>query len=76
MGFFRKKNGKLRKEFDEKLVDKLHNYKDTYLSQVELMERSVDPPDDLLIHIKIYQAKYFFLLKEAKARNVLITRMK
>ncbi|PFH83043.1 YaaL family protein [Bacillus sp. AFS088145] len=75
MGFFRKK-GKIRKEFDEKLVDRLHDYKDTYLSQVELMERSVDPPDDLLIHVKLYQAKYFFLLKEAKARNVLITKMK
>ncbi|MEH7452481.1 YaaL family protein [Gottfriedia acidiceleris] len=75
MGFFRKK-GKIRKEFDEKLVDRLNDYKDIYLSQVELMERSVDPPDDLLIHVKLYQAKYFFLLKEAKARNVLITKMK
>ncbi|MEH7402554.1 MULTISPECIES: YaaL family protein [Bacillaceae] len=75
MGFFRKK-GKIRKEFDEKLVDRLLDYKDIYLSQVELMERSVDPPDDLLIHVKLYQAKYFFLLKEAKARNVLITKMK
>ncbi len=75
MGFFRKK-GKIRKEFDEKLVNRLHDYKDIYLSQVELVERSVDPPDDLLIHVKLYQAKYFFLLKEAKARNVLITKMK
>jgi Protein of unknown function (DUF2508) len=73
--FFRKK-GKLRKEFDEKLVDKLHYNKDIYLSQVELVERSVDPPEDLLTHVKLSQAKYFFLLKEAKARNVLITKMK
>lgn len=75
MVFFRKK-GKLRKEFDEKLVERLHDYKDLYLSQVELVDRSVDPPEDLLIHVKLSQAKYFFLLKEAKARNVLITKMK
>jgi Protein of unknown function (DUF2508) len=75
MGFFRKK-GKLRREFDEKLVEKLHDYKDMYLSQVELMDRSVDPPEELLTHVKLSQAKYYFLLKEAKARNVLITKMK
>ncbi|WP_088044615.1 YaaL family protein [Bacillus sp. EAC] len=75
MVFFRKK-GKLRKDFDEKLVNKLHDYKEIYLNQVELVERSVDPPEDLLIHVKLYQAKYYFLLKEAKARNVLITKMK
>ncbi len=75
MVFFRKK-GKLRKEFDEKLVERLLDYKDIYLSQVELVNRSVDPPEDLLTHVKLSQVKYFFLLKEAKARNVLITKMK
>lgn len=75
MSFFRKK-GKLRKEFDEKLVNELLDYKEVYLNQVELVERSVDPPDELLMHVKLSQAKYYFLLKEAKARNVLIRKMK
>lgn len=75
MIFFSKK-GKLRKEFDEMLVDTLHDNKEMYLSQVELVERSVDPPEELLTHVKLSQAKYFFLLKEAKARKVLITKMK
>ena len=35
-----------------------------------LVEQSVEPSQDVLCSLKIAEAKYFFLLKEAKRRPV------
>ena len=67
--FFQKK-GKLRKEYDDKLIVLLEKVKNEWLRQKRMVEQSVEPSQDVLCSFKIAEAKYFFLLKEAKRRPV------
>ncbi|MCR6795636.1 hypothetical protein BACERE00193_00434 [Bacillus paranthracis] len=67
--FFQKK-GKLRKEYDDKLIVLLEKVKNEWLRQKRMVEQSVEPSQDVLFSLKIAEAKYFFLLKEAKRRPV------
>lgn len=71
--FFRRK-GWLRKEFDEKLLAQLNNYKEHWQKQKQLLDRSFDASEEAISQTKIAQVKYYFLLKEAKQRNVSIKR--
>lgn len=67
--FFQKK-GKLRKEYDDKLIVLLEKVKNEWLRQKRMIEQSVEPSPDVICSLKIAEAKYFFLLKEAKRRPV------
>ena len=67
--FFQKK-GKLRKEYDDKLIVLLEKVKNEWLRQKRMVEQSVEPAQDVICSLKIAEAKYFFLLKEAKRRPV------
>ncbi|MBX4383127.1 YaaL family protein [Mycobacterium tuberculosis] len=67
--FFRKK-GWLRKEYDEKLLDQLKELKDEWKNQKSLIEKSFDPSSEAISEAKLAEAKYFYLFKEAKKRNV------
>ncbi|WP_242292908.1 YaaL family protein [Bacillus cereus group sp. BfR-BA-01441] len=67
--FFQKK-GKLRKEYDDKLIVLLEKVKNEWLRQKRMVEQSVEPSRDVICSLKIAEAKYFFLLKEAKRRPV------
>ena len=67
--FFQKK-GKLRKEYDEKQIVQLEKGKNEWLRKKRMVEQSVEPSQDVLCSLKIAEAKYFFLLKEAKRRPV------
>ncbi|HEK9103779.1 YaaL family protein [Bacillus pfraonensis] len=67
--FFQKK-GKLRKEYDDKLIAVLEKVKNEWLRQKRMVEQSVEPSQDVLCSLKLAEAKYFFLLKEAKRRPV------
>lgn len=69
--FFRKK-GWLRKEYDEKLLDQLKELKDEWKNQKSLIEKSFDPSAEAISEAKLAEAKYFYLFKEAKKRNVSI----
>ncbi|KEK21790.1 YaaL family protein [Bacillus gaemokensis] len=67
--FFQKK-GKLRKEYDDKLITSLEKVKNEWLRLKRMVEQSVEPSQDVLCSLKLAEAKYFFLLKEAKRRPV------
>jgi Protein of unknown function (DUF2508) len=71
--FFRRK-GWLRKEFDEKLLSQLTEYKEQWQKQKQLLEKSFDPSEEAICQTKISEAKYIFLLREAKQRNVSLKR--
>jgi hypothetical protein len=43
--------------------------------QKQLVDKSVEPSSQVLYELKIAEAKYFFLLKEAKNRNIKIGRI-
>ena len=70
---FRKK-GWLRKEFDDKLLEKVHELKDTWINQKQLIERSFEPSSEAISQAKIAEAKYFFLFKEVKKRKISIRK--
>jgi len=70
---FRRK-GWLRKEFDEKLLNKVNDLKNSWVSQKQLIERSFEPSSEALSQEKIAEAKYFFLFKEVKKRKISIQK--
>ncbi|MEC1734864.1 YaaL family protein [Bacillus mojavensis] len=74
MGFLRKKT--LRREFDEKLIEQLFKQKEEWNRQKKLVEKSLEPSAEILCELKVAEAKYFFYLREAKQRNLTISRWK
>ncbi|MEK3856817.1 YaaL family protein [Cytobacillus sp. FSL H8-0458] len=67
--FFRRKKW-LRNEFDEKLLEQLNRLKTDWNNQKSLVEKSFDPSPEAISQAKLAEAKYFFLFREAKKRNV------
>jgi hypothetical protein len=67
--FFRRK-GKLRKEFDDQLIQKLHELRNNWNNQNAWIERCVDPSVNVCCEAKLAEVKYFFSIKEAKSRNL------
>ncbi|MEC2077662.1 YaaL family protein [Metabacillus fastidiosus] len=70
---FRRK-GWLRNQYDQSLVEKLVLMKDEWSRQKQLIERSVEPSPEVLFELKLVEAKYLFLLREAKNRSIKIRR--
>ena len=69
--FFRSK-GKLKKEFDEKLVHLLKETKED-LQQAKVIEELLDDYDlELIAQRKLAESIHFYLFKEARVRRVLI----
>ena len=56
--FFQKK-GKLRKEYDDKLIVLLEKVKNEWLRQKRMVEQSVEPSQDVLCSLKIAEAKMY-----------------
>lgn len=73
--FFRKK-GKLRKEFDQLLIIQLEQLKSDWNHQKSIIEKSVEPSEETLNELRLLEAKYLFLLRQAKARKVSFTQYK
>ena len=71
MGFLRRNT--LRKEFDEKLIEQLFKQKEEWN---RLVEKSLEPSAEVLFELKVAESKYFFYLKEAKQRNLKMSRWK
>lgn len=67
--FFRKK-GWLRNEYDEILLRELDNLRKIRAKQKLLLEKSFDPSDEVINQVRVTEAKYFYLLKEAKNRKI------
>lgn len=69
---FWKKKGWLRKQFNDQLIERLQRYRDDWMEKKQLIEKSVEPSDKVIFDLKIAEAKYLFLLREAKKRKVTI----
>lgn len=70
---FRKK-GWLRKEFDDQLLEKVNELRDTWNNQRQLLEKSLDPSAEAISQEKVAEAKYFFLFKEVRKRKIIIRK--
>ena len=69
--FFRKKK-RLRNDFNESLIGDLERLKQIWHNQKSLLERSVDPSEEVIAQAKLAELKYFYLFREVKRRNVRI----
>ena len=69
--FFRKKK-RLRNDFNESLIGDLEQLKRIWHNQKSLLERSVDPSEEVIAQAKLAELKYFYLFREVKRRNVRI----
>jgi hypothetical protein len=65
-----KRKGWLRKRGDEALLQTLETVKADWLMQKELIERSIEPNEVVQCQLKLAEARYFFLIREAKERDV------
>ncbi|RDI36627.1 uncharacterized protein DUF2508 [Falsibacillus pallidus] len=68
---FRKK-GKLRKEYNQKLIDSMEKAKQDWFQHRSLVNLSADYNEELICQTKLAEAKYFFLFKEVKHRNIVM----
>ncbi|MBM7606754.1 hypothetical protein JOC75_004834 [Metabacillus crassostreae] len=71
---FRRK-GWLRSQYDQQLIQNLLMMKKEWNRQKQLVDKSVEPSPQVLYELKVAEAKYFFLLKEAKVRKIKIGKM-
>lgn len=71
--FFRRK-GWLRKEYDKKLLLHLENIRQNWHQQKKLLDKCLEPSEEVICQTKLAEAKYIFLLKEAKKRQISIKR--
>lgn len=66
------RKGKLKREFDEKLVNLIKETKDDW-SNAKVIEDLVDDYDlEVIAHRKIAESIHFYLFKEARVRKILI----
>lgn len=65
---FRKK-GRIRKKENEQLIMLLEKVKNELETQKSFFRKSVDPPLTMYYQLKLTEAKYLFLLREARIRH-------
>ncbi|MDX5475885.1 MAG: YaaL family protein [Bacillaceae bacterium] len=67
--FFRKKD-RLKNQFDEKIMQQTEESKDIWSRKKALVEKSLDPSEEVVCKLKLAEAKYLFLLKEVRYRKM------
>ncbi|MCG1024076.1 YaaL family protein [Sutcliffiella horikoshii] len=67
--FFRKKD-RLKKQFDDKLMDATEECKNRWAKHKSLVDKSLDPSEEVICQLKLAEAKYLFLLREVRTRMV------
>ncbi len=76
IGLLWRRKGKLKRQFDEKLMAELQKARTEWLEQKQLIEKSVDPSLEVLSALQLAEAKYFFLLREAKHRRITLKEVR
>ncbi|WFT76856.1 YaaL family protein [Halobacillus naozhouensis] len=67
---FSKKKTKKKKELDQQLLADIQKLKRDWETLERIIEHSVDPSEEGLLDLSVAKAKYFYLLREARKRNL------
>ena len=59
-----------KKEIDEHLLSTINKLRDEWQQIQSIVEKSIDPADSSLYQQSLARAKYLFLLREARHRNL------
>lgn len=66
-----KRKGSLKREYDHRLLKQIQNLKKKWQSEKKLFDHSIEQNnDEIKQRVKLAELKYFYLFKEAKARNL------
>lgn len=65
-----KKDNQLKRKYDEELTALITAVHQNYSTLLQLEQNAYDLPEELLIFEKIAEAKYLFLLREVKKRQM------
>ncbi|TCP22116.1 uncharacterized protein DUF2508 [Scopulibacillus darangshiensis] len=66
---FRRKK-KLRSEINGNLLETLTTCKEDWFRKKRVIEKSIEPSDEVMYQLKLAEAKYLFLLKEARFHSL------
>jgi len=66
---FFKRKGHIRRQEEMKLYSLMNHFKERWEQQKILVSKSVDPPESVLYELKLLEAKYLFLFREARSRH-------
>lgn len=69
-----KKKKKLRRGYDQQLIELMDKTKKDWMIQTQLLKMSFEKSDDLQVLTQLAKAKYFFLFQEAKIRKISINK--
>lgn len=64
------KRKKLQRETDRSLLDSIFVLESEWKQIQSIIESSIEPMDESRYRLQLSQAKYIYLLKEAKRRNI------
>lgn len=67
--FFKKKKA-MRNLEDQRLINMMEELKEQLANLQSIVKNSVDPSEDVIQLLKVTEAKYLFLLKEARERKI------
>ncbi|MDC3417761.1 YaaL family protein [Aquibacillus salsiterrae] len=59
-----------KKHVDQQLLDEIFQLKDEWMSLKSIIDRSFEPSETGLHDLAVAEAKYFYLLREARKRKV------
>ncbi|MGX7419361.1 YaaL family protein [Carnobacterium gallinarum] len=76
MVFGRRKKGLLRKEYDEELLELMYRTKDEWEYKKGIEDSVFDKDGLLFSQTKLAEAKYFYLFKEARIREIKSTKVR
>lgn len=60
------RKGKLRRQIKESLLETTERAKEDWLRQKHTVEKGIEPSDAVWHEVKLAEARYFFLLREAR----------
>ncbi|WP_269410807.1 YaaL family protein [Lentibacillus daqui] len=63
-----------KKDIDEELLDAIFNLEREWKQIRSLIERSIDPMESSILRENLAQAKYLYLLREARHRKISAVR--
>ena len=69
-----KKKKKLRRGYDQQLIELMDKTKKDWMIQTQLLKMSFEKSDALQVLTQLAKAKYFFLFQEAKIRKISINK--
>ena len=65
-----RKKRKIRQHVDEQLLLIIYQLQWDWKETESIVEQSIEPSDDFIYKNKLVKAKYLFLLREARRRNL------